>query len=434
MTMGIGLGIRLFAAKIHTERAVTRFQLPATVSTPLAGTPVGGSETARTASSGFGSQPTTEIGPGVFTPQSGGTKKRAKKYVMIVNEASTFEPICRLIYEQHGEDWLSSGLRQCFWHMFKNRTNYITQIHSFALLDAEAYAAFKAEKGLAADGEGLPTPIPPQLVVAGELGYTVGGCYTSLTGAYAADGSGAVQLNAMGLLLEQLGYNLWDLGMQMEYKADILNTTTWPRKKWLGYMADTAQQTPPKICALERLPASLGVFRCDEVTYRCVGEGGVASEAGASPLSAASPLSVGGSEVTPTTVTVQGTSAEGVPSPTEGLPKSKNQEKRERRKAEKERLKAQGQGTERQGATESSKNPAVEGGATTEEPGPGPGPGREQKKEQAASSSDGRGTKQSPADPSKQGTPSTPQRPLPQYSSYSNKLMAWVQQRQLQKP
>jgi hypothetical protein len=368
----------------------------------------------------------------VFTPQSGGTKKKAKKYVMIVNEESTFEPICRLIYEQHGEDWLSGGLRQCFWHMFKNRSKHTTQIHSFALLDSDAYAAFKAEKGLPADAEGLPTPIPPQLIVAGELGYTVGGCYTSLTGAYATDGSGAVQLNAMGLLLEQLGYNLWDLGMQMEYKADILNTTTWPRKKWLAYMAETAQKTPPKVCALERLPDGLRVFRCDEVNYRCIGDS-TGSETNSSPLSAASPLSTGsGSDAaSPVATVVPGGGAEAV-STSEGT-KSKNQEKRERRKAEKERLKQQGADAAKPGEGGSTATSTVDGGGTEE------ADRRlqlqEQTQERKGASSAGGKAKQNPASPApKKGTPSTPntvpQRPLPQYSPYSNKLMAWVQQQE----
>jgi Leu/Phe-tRNA-protein transferase len=60
-----------------------------------------------------------------------------------------------------------------------------------------------------------------KVLVAGELGYTVGAVYTSLTGFARESGAGSVQLAALGRWLQQSKFRLWDLGMEMEYKADM---------------------------------------------------------------------------------------------------------------------------------------------------------------------------------------------------------------------
>jgi Leu/Phe-tRNA-protein transferase len=58
-------------------------------------------------------------------------------------------------------------------------------------------------------------------LVAGELGYTVGAIYTSLTGFTSESGAGTVQLAALGRWLQRSGFQMWDLGMQMDYKAEM---------------------------------------------------------------------------------------------------------------------------------------------------------------------------------------------------------------------
>mmetsp|Transcript_1020 Transcript_1020/g.2103 ORF Transcript_1020/g.2103 Transcript_1020/m.2103 type:complete len:319 (-) Transcript_1020:60-1016(-) len=58
-------------------------------------------------------------------------------------------------------------------------------------------------------------------LAGGELGYSVGGMYTSLTGFSAQDAAGSVQLLALGKLLMKCGFEYWDLGMEMDYKLKI---------------------------------------------------------------------------------------------------------------------------------------------------------------------------------------------------------------------
>lgn len=67
-------------------------------------------------------------------------------------------------------------------------------------------------------------------LVAGELGYCVGNCYTSQTGRerimiiftigfYKVSGTGTIQLCGLGKLLAKEGFQVWDFGMELGYKV-----------------------------------------------------------------------------------------------------------------------------------------------------------------------------------------------------------------------
>lgn len=74
--------------------------------------------------------------------------------------------------------------------------------------------------------------------VAGELGYVIGSIYTSLSGFMHPDRSawnnvGKLQLQALGVFLEQSGFSFWNLGQpQMQYKIDLGARVT-PRPEFL---------------------------------------------------------------------------------------------------------------------------------------------------------------------------------------------------------
>jgi hypothetical protein len=70
------------------------------------------------------------------------------------------------------------------------------------------------------------------VLVGGELGYTVGSIYTSLTGFFKQNNAGSVQMAALGRLLSQAGFTLWDLGMDMNYKQE-LGSQLMPRSEFV---------------------------------------------------------------------------------------------------------------------------------------------------------------------------------------------------------
>ena len=53
------------------------------------------------------------------------------------------------------------------------------------------------------------------------MGYSIGSCFTSLSGFTGKSSTGSVQLIALGLLLKERGYDMWDLGMGMAYKYKL---------------------------------------------------------------------------------------------------------------------------------------------------------------------------------------------------------------------
>ena len=71
-------------------------------------------------------------------------------------------------------------------------------------------------------------------LVAGEIGYAIGGVYTSLSGFRkpGTKSAGTIQCCCVAALLRRSGFVIWDLGMGMEYKYK-LGAKDVPRKEFL---------------------------------------------------------------------------------------------------------------------------------------------------------------------------------------------------------
>lgn len=87
-------------------------------------------------------------------------------------------------------------------------------------------------------------------LVAGEIGYTCGACYTSCTGFCVKDefsGVGTLQVAGLGRWLDRCGFLFWDLGMEHNYKSDM-GCETLPRKDWAAKVRDLRVRPVALLC------------------------------------------------------------------------------------------------------------------------------------------------------------------------------------------
>uniref|UniRef100_A0A7S0H6V6 Leucyl/phenylalanyl-tRNA--protein transferase n=1 Tax=Amorphochlora amoebiformis TaxID=1561963 RepID=A0A7S0H6V6_9EUKA len=139
--------------------------------------------------------------------------KRSNKYSLTVNKS--FQQVIDGCIAQHGESWLHLPMRALLKSLNSSgysgeKKNVRFAVHSIELWDDK------------------------KLLVAGDIGYTVGGCYTSMTG-FRKEGTvsaGTIQLVATCGLLKEVGFQMWDLGMVMKYKKD-LGATVLKRQEFI---------------------------------------------------------------------------------------------------------------------------------------------------------------------------------------------------------
>lgn len=134
-------------------------------------------------------------------------RKRAKKFELTVDKCFDFciQQCCK----QHGEGcWFYPALIKAYRKIFYKPDQFKgIKMHSFELWSNGT-------------------------VVAGEIGYAVGGVYTSVSGFRTIDSSGTIQCCCVAKVLEAKGFDFWDLGMSMDYK-DRLGARSVPRKEFL---------------------------------------------------------------------------------------------------------------------------------------------------------------------------------------------------------
>ncbi len=128
-------------------------------------------------------------------------RKKAKNFTFTVD--TCFELVCAKIIGQHGAGWFFPPLVNTFILMHRsNESGGSGVLHKSTLHSIEIW-----------DSEGK--------LVAGEVGYAYGSCYTSLSGFSSASSAGTVQLSCIGAHLNLRGYTEWDLGMDIEYKKGL---------------------------------------------------------------------------------------------------------------------------------------------------------------------------------------------------------------------
>lgn len=130
-------------------------------------------------------------------------KKRARKYALVLNR--DFDAVVAGCHEQHGIPWLYPPMVEGFRALFQAGDDGIE------LFPGRIVRFFSVEL----------RDVETDALAAGELGYTVGRSYTSLTGFSRVNGAGTVQLHALGRLLFLCGMKMWDLGMSMPYKMSL---------------------------------------------------------------------------------------------------------------------------------------------------------------------------------------------------------------------
>mmetsp|Transcript_5570 Transcript_5570/g.10764 ORF Transcript_5570/g.10764 Transcript_5570/m.10764 type:complete len:378 (+) Transcript_5570:172-1305(+) len=145
------------------------------------------------------------------------TRKKSKRFLLSVNEC--FDEVVAGCHRQHGTNWLYPPIVAAFRAIHQRTTGensggvnaMIMDHESLDPRDVTPVRLYTVEVWNAETGA----------LAGGELGYSVGGIYSSLTGFSNEDTAGSVQLLALGKLLMQCGFEYWDLGMTLEYKTRL---------------------------------------------------------------------------------------------------------------------------------------------------------------------------------------------------------------------
>jgi len=142
-------------------------------------------------------------------------KQKAKKFEFSMNES--FDQVAEIISNQHGEsNWLYPQLLAAYRKIYDSPKGHYGKMR---VISIEVW-----EKS------------NPCKLAAGELGFAVGSCYTSLTGGFSVDSAGTIQLSCLAKMLAKQGFKTWDLGMALTYKLS-LGAAEVPRKEWLEIIA-----------------------------------------------------------------------------------------------------------------------------------------------------------------------------------------------------
>uniref|UniRef100_A0A7S0D653 Leucyl/phenylalanyl-tRNA--protein transferase n=1 Tax=Amorphochlora amoebiformis TaxID=1561963 RepID=A0A7S0D653_9EUKA len=162
-------------------------------------------------------------------------RKKAKRYNVSFDIA--WEEVVKGLIEQHGQNWLYDPVVETFLLLHRK------PLKKCSLKSSGNKKPISDENGAFISVHSVELWEEGKLV-AGELGYSVGSVYTSLTGFRSKDCTGSIQMLAMAGMLKQLGYSMWDLGMALPYKLE-LGAKNFPRAEFIALLR-TLRDRPPK--------------------------------------------------------------------------------------------------------------------------------------------------------------------------------------------
>ena len=171
--------------------------------------------------------PELQFDYGILDFQNLHTSKNVKKIMKQNNFElcfnTRFSDVIKRISTQHKYNWLKDEYVKLMLSLYKNKEKY----NDFKIVSIELTS--KEDNSL----------------IAGEIGYTIGKTYTSLSGFSSQEKKysnyGTLQLVLLAKHLENLGFSFWNLGHPcMEYKQK-LGSVTHSREDFLKRWNDAVQ-------------------------------------------------------------------------------------------------------------------------------------------------------------------------------------------------
>ncbi|KAL7431729.1 hypothetical protein ACHAXM_002794 [Skeletonema potamos] len=185
-------------------------------------------------------------------------RKKSKRYTVSIN--TSFHGVVKGCHAQHGVNWLWPKIVDVFRELYD--ATLTGDGTSTPLYRPDATSNFNL--GSSSSSKSIPIRLysvelyntTTNNLVAGELGYTVGSIYTSLTGFTSESSAGSVQLAVLGKLLTRSGFTHWDLGTAFEYKQR-LGAVMIEREEFLRLLYEVRQDAKNEDCVLS-LPSEKG--------------------------------------------------------------------------------------------------------------------------------------------------------------------------------